>query len=165
MESQGQIAAPLPGLGGAIGVALLSLGLVCVLAYAVLRFLSRRGFGHASGPIRILARCALEPRRSLYLIEVSGRRLLVGAGDGPMTTLADLGTEAPGSTTAPAGTAVLSEPAVTTAAAGEGSEGLGGERVQVGGAPGPAQTPGPAPARFSEILERVRGQRSGAGAP
>jgi flagellar biosynthetic protein FliO len=153
MESQGQIAAPLPGLGGALGVALLSLGLVCVLAYAVLRFLSRRGFGHASGPIRILARCALEPRRSLYLIEVAGRRLLVGTGDGPMTTLADLGAEAPGSAPPPPGSVSPDlDPAPST------SSGPGADRVQV-----PPEAP--AGAGFSAVLQKVRAQRPGADTP
>jgi flagellar biosynthetic protein FliO len=141
-------------------VALLSLGLVCVLAYAVLRFLSRRGFGHASGPIRILARCALEPRRSLYLIEVAGRRLLVGTGDGSMTTLADLGPEAPGSAAASPMSAPPDLALVVASAPGPapgGSGAAGADRGQVPGAP--------APAGFSAVLQKVRAQRPGAGTP
>jgi flagellar protein FliO/FliZ len=160
MESQGQIAAPLPGLGGAVGVALVSLGLVCVLAYAVLRFLSRRGFGQASGPIRILGRCALEPRRSLYLIEVAGRRLLVGTGDGPMTTLADLGAEAPVSAIGPAGT---SPPELALAAAARAPGHASEEPVSASMS---VSVSGSAPTRFAAVLQRVRGrQRRGAGAP
>jgi flagellar biosynthetic protein FliO len=84
-------AVQLPGLGGSLAVSLISLGVVCLIAYLSLRFLSRRGVGRAGGPIKVLARCPLEPRRSLYLIETAGRCFLVGVGDGPMTMLAEVG--------------------------------------------------------------------------
>jgi flagellar biosynthetic protein FliO len=87
VETAGQ----LPGLGGSLAVSLVSLGIVCLIAYVSLRFLSRRGVGRANGPIRVLARCPLEPRRSLYLVETSGRCFLLGVGDGPMTMLAEVG--------------------------------------------------------------------------
>ncbi len=86
MESAGS----LPGLGGSLAVSFVSLGLVCLIAYLSLRFLSRRGVGRPGGPIKVLARCPLEPRRSLYLIETAGRCFLVGVGDGPMTMLAEV---------------------------------------------------------------------------
>jgi flagellar biogenesis protein FliO len=38
----------------------------------------------------VLARCPLEPRRSIYLVETAGRCFLVGAGEGPMTMLAEV---------------------------------------------------------------------------
>jgi flagellar biosynthetic protein FliO len=85
-----QSAGELPGLGGSLAVSLVSLGVVCLIAYVSLRFLSRRGVGRASGPIKVLARCPLEPRRSLYLVETAGRCFLLGVGDGPMTTLAEV---------------------------------------------------------------------------
>jgi flagellar biosynthetic protein FliO len=87
MDGVGQ----LPGLGGSLAVSLVSLGVVCLIAYVSLRFLSRRGVGGARGPIKVLARCPLEPRRTVYLIETAGRCFLVGVGDGPMTVLAELG--------------------------------------------------------------------------
>ena len=86
-----ETAGELPGLGGSLAVSLVSLGIVCLIAYVSLRFLSRRGVGRANGPIKVLARCPLEPRRSLYLVETSGRCFLVGVGDGPMTMLAEVG--------------------------------------------------------------------------
>ena len=46
--------------------------------------------GKASGAIRVVARCPLEPRRSVYVIEAAGRCFLVGVGDGPMAVLAEL---------------------------------------------------------------------------
>jgi flagellar protein FliO/FliZ len=82
--------AELPSLGGSLALSFVSLGVVCVVAYVLLRWLSRRGVGQAAGPIRVLARCPLEPRRSVYLIETAGRCFLVGAGDGPMTMLAEV---------------------------------------------------------------------------
>ena len=84
----------LPGFGGSLAISLVSLGVVCVIAWASLRFLGRRGFGRASGPIKVVARCPLEPRRSLYVVEIAGRCFLIGVGDGPMTMLAELGADA-----------------------------------------------------------------------
>src|SRR4051794_19746114 len=79
----------LPGFGGSLAISLVSLGVVCVIAWVSLRFLGRRGFGRASGPIKIVARCPLEPRRALYVVETAGRCFLIGVGDGPMTMLAE----------------------------------------------------------------------------
>ena len=51
MDGAGQ----LPGLGGSLAVSLISLGIVCLIAYLSLRFLSgRRGVGRASGPIKAI---------------------------------------------------------------------------------------------------------------
>jgi flagellar biosynthetic protein FliO len=80
----------LPGLGGSIAVTFLSLGLVCLLAFLFLRWLSRRGVSPGRGPIRVLARCPLEPRRSLFLVETGGRCFLIGSGDTAMTMLAEV---------------------------------------------------------------------------
>jgi len=90
-KSRVEAAGQLPGLGGSLAVSLVSLGLVCLIAYVSLRLLGRRGVGRASGPIRVLARCPLEPRRALYLVETAGRCFLVGVGEGPMTMLAEVG--------------------------------------------------------------------------
>ena len=88
MDSSGS----LPGLGGSLAVSLVSLGVVCLLAYVALKLLGRRGVGRPNGPIKVLARCPLEPRRALYVVETAGRSFLIGVGDGPMTMLAELGT-------------------------------------------------------------------------
>lgn len=58
-----------------------SLGVVCLVACALLRWLGRRGVG-GGGVIRVLGRCQLEPHRSLYLIETAGRCFLLGVGEG-----------------------------------------------------------------------------------
>lgn len=83
-------AAELPSLGGSIALSFVSLGLVCLLAYVALRWLARRGVGRAQGPLQVIARCPLEPRRSVYLVSAAGRCFLVGVGDGPMALLAEL---------------------------------------------------------------------------
>jgi flagellar biosynthetic protein FliO len=67
----------------------LALLAVCALAVLVLWLLRRRA-GGASRGLRVVARLALEPRRAVYVIEAAGKFLLVGVGDGPMTTLAEL---------------------------------------------------------------------------
>src|SRR5262249_8375397 len=75
---------------------LLILLVVCAIAWVVLRFGLRRLFaGGATGPMRVVARMPLEPRRTLYIVEAAGKTLLVGVSDGgPMTTLAELDAEA-----------------------------------------------------------------------
>lgn len=87
----------LPGLGPSIALSFASLGVVCLIAYLALRWLARRGFGVGSAgsrrgaaAIRVVARCTLEPRRSLYVVVVANRCFLLGVGEGPMTMLAEL---------------------------------------------------------------------------
>jgi flagellar biosynthetic protein FliO len=87
----GDSAAQLPGVGwGSLMLSFASLGVVCLVAWGTLRLLAGRGVGKASGAIRVVARCPLEPRRSVFVIETAGRCFLVGVGDGPMALLAEL---------------------------------------------------------------------------
>ena len=69
-----------------------SLGVVCLVAYFALKLLAGRGVGKGlgRGAVRVLARCPLEPRRSVYLIETAGRCFLIGVGEGPMSLLAEV---------------------------------------------------------------------------
>jgi len=96
----GSLLAPgpeLPGYGAMLLRVILALAGVCLLAYVVLRFLSRRGYGGASpdGLLRLVARLHLEPRRAVYVVEAAGRYFLVGTGEsGAPTTLAELDAEA-----------------------------------------------------------------------
>ncbi len=84
-------AGSLPGLGwSSVMLSLASLGVVCLVAWGALRLLAGRGVGKASGAVRVVARCPLEPRRSVYVVEAAGRSFLIGVGDGPMTVLAEL---------------------------------------------------------------------------
>jgi flagellar biosynthetic protein FliO len=87
MGEAGQV----PGVGWqSLALSFVSLGAVCVVAWAALRLLAARGVGKATGAVRVVARCPLEPRRSVYVIEAAGRCFLVGVGDGPMSMLAEL---------------------------------------------------------------------------
>ena len=87
MGEAGQV----PGVGWeSLALSFVSLGAVCVVAYVALRLLAGRGVGKATGAVRVVARCPLEPRRSVYVIEAAGRCFLVGVGDGPMSMLAEL---------------------------------------------------------------------------
>ena len=87
----GETAGVLPTLGwDSLALSFASLGLVCVLAFVALKLLAGRGVGRATGPVKVLARCPLEARRSVYLIEAAGRCFLVGVGEGPMSLLAEV---------------------------------------------------------------------------
>jgi flagellar biosynthetic protein FliO len=68
----------------------MSLGLVCLVAYWVLRWLGRRGVGRSSASLRVIGHCYLEPRRSVYLVEAAGRCFLLGVGDGPVSLIAEV---------------------------------------------------------------------------
>lgn len=90
MDAGGQ----LPGLGwSSVALSFASLGVVCLVAWGALRLLAGRGVGKASGAVRVVARCPLEPRRSVYVVEAAGRCFLIGVGDGPMAVLAELDAE------------------------------------------------------------------------
>ena len=84
----------LPTLGSSIGLSFVSLGIVCVVAYLALRWLGRRGFtASPGGPLRVLARQSLDPKRSVFIIEAAKRCFLVGAGEGDMSLIAELNPE------------------------------------------------------------------------
>ncbi|MBX3274555.1 MAG: flagellar biosynthetic protein FliO [Sandaracinaceae bacterium] len=71
------------GYGVALLQTLLALAAVCILAWVVLRWSARRGLGHGTGRrVKVLERVPLDGRRALYLVEVGGRVLLLGAGEG-----------------------------------------------------------------------------------
>lgn len=66
---------------------------VALAAGAAVRAVAR---GRSRGArMRVVERLGLEPRRSLYLIEIEGRRLVVGVGDGAMTVLTELAPATP----------------------------------------------------------------------
>ncbi len=70
---------------------------ICILFYIIIRFVLPRmaraaggqGFRMGGGKIvRIIDRCPLEAKRTVFLVEVAGRFLLIGAADGSITRLA-----------------------------------------------------------------------------
>lgn len=87
-------AADLPGgYGLALLQTLLALAAVCILAWVVLRWAAQKGLGvGARGQrIQVLERVALDARRTLWLVQVDGRVLLIGAGEAASPALlADL---------------------------------------------------------------------------
>lgn len=84
----------LPSFGSAIAVSFVSLGLVCLAAFVVLRWMAGRTPGRNLGPLRVLARQNLDPKRSVFVIEAAQRCFLVGAGEDAMTLIAELDKEA-----------------------------------------------------------------------
>jgi len=71
---------------------ILALAAVCLLAFVGLRFLASRsrGLGGRGKAIRVIERVALDQRRSLVLVEVAGRTLLLGVSDGGVSLVAEL---------------------------------------------------------------------------
>jgi len=86
-----------PDFGAQILQGILALVAVCLLAWVGLRLLYRRrllpGAEGRAGPVRVVARLPLEPRRTLYVIDAGGKFLLVGAAEGGLATLAELDRE------------------------------------------------------------------------
>jgi flagellar biosynthetic protein FliO len=78
------------GFGSSVALSFVSLAIVCLIAYILLRWLGRRGLGRSDVSVRIIGRCYLEPRRSVYIIEAGSRYFLIGVSDGPMSLLAEL---------------------------------------------------------------------------
>ena len=75
---------------------LIGLTVACAAALVLLKRYTRARAETAG--MRVVGRLALEPRRSIYLVEVGGRCFMVGVGDGPMTMLAEV--DAPTATAA-----------------------------------------------------------------
>ncbi|MEM7604988.1 MAG: flagellar biosynthetic protein FliO [Myxococcota bacterium] len=81
--------AELPGgYGAALLQGVISLAAVCLLAWVVLKALSSRGFGQGNGrALQVIDRVALDARRSLVVVKVADRTLLIGTGDGAAPNL------------------------------------------------------------------------------
>lgn len=71
------------GYGASLLQSLLALAAVCILAWVVLRWSAQRGLGLGEGRrVRVIERVALDARRSIYLVQIGERVLVIGAGDG-----------------------------------------------------------------------------------
>ncbi len=84
---------------------LLALAGVCALAWVVLAWLARRGFGvvrpSASARLQVLERVVLAPRKELYLVRADARVFLVGVGEASAPNLiAELDSQAAASNAA-----------------------------------------------------------------
>jgi flagellar protein FliO/FliZ len=71
---------------------MLALGVVCGLAYLVFRFaLPRLSTARsANSMVRVVDRVGLDPRKSLYVVEVAGRWLLIGASEAGVHLVSEL---------------------------------------------------------------------------
>lgn len=76
-------ARPLPGgYGVALVQSLLALVAVCILAWVVLRWSAKAGLGTGRGEhLEVLERMALDARRSVVVVRVGKRMLLLGVGE------------------------------------------------------------------------------------
>lgn len=63
---------------------------VVVLAAFVLYAARRAGVGRAMGPVELLARLPLEPRRAIYVVRVLDRVLIIGSSEAGLKRLGQL---------------------------------------------------------------------------
>ncbi len=75
----------------------LMLGAICLLAFVTLRYVLPRLAGLPTSAVRIMkvvARFPLEPHKSLYIVEVTGKHLLLGVTQERIEVLSELNAEA-----------------------------------------------------------------------
>ena len=79
--------------GDLLVTSLVVLAGVCIAAFIVVRLLGRfLATGRVRGAhlLDVIARVPLEPRRSLYVVEVAGKTLLVGTSEMGLSVLSEL---------------------------------------------------------------------------
>jgi flagellar biogenesis protein FliO len=79
--------------GDLLVTSLVVLGGVCIAAFVVVRLVGRfLATGRVRGAhlLDVVARLPLEPRRSLYVVEVAGKTLLVGTSEMGLSVLSEL---------------------------------------------------------------------------
>jgi flagellar protein FliO/FliZ len=74
---------------------ILALGFVCLLAYVVLRVVLPRLNVRTGGKsmVNVIDRTPLDQRRSLYVVEVTGRWLLIASSEGGVQLISELDAE------------------------------------------------------------------------
>jgi flagellar protein FliO/FliZ len=75
---------------------IMALSFVCGLAYLIFRVILPRvsGFGFSSNNmVRVIDRIGLEARKNLYVVEVTGRFLLIAASESGVQLIAELDAE------------------------------------------------------------------------
>ena len=63
---------------------------VCGLAFVVLYGARRLGVGRPRGPIQLVGQLPLDARRAIYLVQVGGQVLVVGASEAGITKLGEV---------------------------------------------------------------------------
>jgi flagellar biogenesis protein FliO len=106
------------------------LAAVCVAAFVVVRVAGRwlatgRARGAGAGLLAVVARVPLEPRRSLYIVDVAGKALLVGTSEMGLTVLSELDRERVHSVPPPASFAQMVRAAVARLGRRGGGDGDG----------------------------------------
>src|SRR5688500_13774817 len=79
--------------GDLLLTSLVVLGAVCIAAFVVVRVFGRflaTGRTRGAHLLDVVARVPLEPRRSLYVVEVAGKTLLVGTSEMGLSVLSEL---------------------------------------------------------------------------
>jgi flagellar biogenesis protein FliO len=79
--------------GDLLVTSLVVLGGVCIAAFVVVRLAGRflaTGRTRGAHLLDVVARVPLEPRRSLYVVEVAGKTLLVGTSEMGLSVLSEL---------------------------------------------------------------------------
>jgi flagellar biogenesis protein FliO len=79
--------------GDLLVTSLIVLGAVCIAAFVAVRFFGRflaTGRGRGTHLLDVVARMPLEPRRSLYVVAVAGKTLLVGTSEMGLSVLSEL---------------------------------------------------------------------------
>jgi len=69
---------------------LLTLVVVCGVAFGVLYGARKLGVGRATGPMRLLGQLPLDARRAIYLVGVGDQVFVVAAGEGGFTKLGEM---------------------------------------------------------------------------
>lgn len=79
--------------GDLLITSLLVLAAVCIAAFVIVRVVGRwltTGRTRGAHLLDVVARLPLEPRRSLYVVEVAGKTLLVGTSEMGLSVLSEL---------------------------------------------------------------------------
>jgi flagellar biogenesis protein FliO len=82
--------------GDLLVTSLLVLAAVCVVAFVLVRVAGRWltvGRTRGASLLDVVARVPLEPRRSLYIVDVAGKALLVGTSEMGLSVLSELDRE------------------------------------------------------------------------
>lgn len=74
---------------------ILALGFVCLLAWVVLRVVLPRLIvvGRGKSMVKVIDRTPLDQRRSLYVVEVTGRWMLIASSEGGVQLISELDAE------------------------------------------------------------------------
>ena len=104
-EAAAQAATSGASYGGMLVTTVVLLIVVCAVAWVVVRLLRRglEGRPVGEGVVTVMARVPLEPRRSLYVVRVGGKTLVLGASEGGLGLVTELDPDALPTTPSEAG--------------------------------------------------------------